>query len=60
MRAKRGGGTCTELRLSGGENSHVAAEYSVWGADVHRSRTQIISNEDKEIGGPTDCERGIR
>lgn len=45
-------------------NSHVAAEYSLWGVDVHRSRTRIISNEDKEIGenryrGEMDGERKI-
>lgn len=44
---------------SAGKDSHVAAEYSLWGVDVQRSRTQITSNEDKEIrrGGATDGER---
>lgn len=34
-----------------------AAEYSLWGADVHRSRTQIVSNEDKEMGGTAEAEQ---
>lgn len=29
----------------------MAAEYSRGGADVHRSRALIESNEDKELGG---------
>lgn len=42
-------GYVMKLRTAGGTKGHVAAEYSLQAADVRRSRTRIISNEDKEI-----------
>lgn len=54
MRTKRGGGTCTELRLSGGEMHHVAAEYSLWGFDVQKKK-----DSNNVIWGERDMRTGV-
>lgn len=39
------------MRTKGGvvQAINVAAEYTLWGGDVRRNRTEILSNEDEEI-----------
>lgn len=58
MRTKKGGVISNKLRLSRGQTVTWLQNIAC-GGFVHRSRTQIMSNEDKEIGGAGMEEQGM-